>query len=363
MRVKDFRGSRTRPYGIYYWNPDRHQKTFTTKSEREAFRRELYSAPEVAAGGDETFGSYATRWIDQYAATKAPNTTFGYRSLMRAYLLPAIGDVPIKDITAQMLKKLLLEDIPSESAASNAKRLICAVLNEALDKDRIVTFNAAKGIKMPYNRRGSRVNVIPVTGKQLQIIADTMPDEWALSIWIGYGVGFRPGEILAVRADSLREHDTMLRTEAQVQMRYIKNGPRVVPMKARTSGEFRDVPCPRWLAEKIHKHIADFGIEPDGYLFPSLVESGDTNKQWRESFNAGRNRAGLPVKFIPYQLRHHFASVSLANGVAMPDLARWMGHKRIQTTYDNYAHLMPQSIDSARDASDKAFARLMAEDE
>lgn len=361
MKTQDFRGSRNKPYGIRYWNPNRHQKTFRTKREREAFKQELYSAPEVAIGGDETFGSYATRWIDQYEASKASNTTHGYRSLMKVNILPAIGNVPIKDITAKMLKKFLLEDMAGTPAsASNCKRLITAILNEALDKDRIVTHNAAKGIKMPYDRKGKRVEIIPITGKQLQIIADTMPADWALSIWIGYGVGFRPGEILAVRADNLRENDTILRAEAQIHMRYEADGSSVVPMKARTTGDYRDVPCPKWLAEKIHKHIADFGIEPDGYLFPYFVEHSDP-VAWRQSFAAGRNRARLPMTFIPYQLRHHFASVSLANGVAMPDLARWMGHKKIQTTYDYYAHLMPKSIDSAIAASDEAFAKLMSE--
>ena len=95
---------------------------------------------------------------------------------------------------------------------------------------------------MPYGREGKRVEIIPVTYDQLVTIAGAMPDKWALSIWIGYGCGFRPGEILAVRHDSLRENGTMLRTEEQVHMRYRADKPSLVPMKARLEGEYRDVP-------------------------------------------------------------------------------------------------------------------------
>jgi integrase len=55
-----------------------------------------------------------------------------------------------------------------------------------------------------------------------------------------------------------------------------------------------------------------------------------------------------------------FASTALAEGVPISEVSRWLGHRSITTTVDQYGHLVPEASGRARDALDNAFreARL-----
>lgn len=59
-----------------------------------------------------------------------------------------------------------------------------------------------------------------------------------------------------------------------------------------------------------------------------------------------------------FSLRYPVAVPSVAEGVPISEVSRWLGHKSITTTVDPYGHLVPEASGRARDALDKAFARL-----
>ena len=61
----------------------------------------------------------------------------------------------------------------------------------------------------------------------------------------------------------------------------------------------------------------------------------------------------------PYALRHTYASMAIAAGVNLHDLARLMGTS-LQQIDKTYGHLLPDSLDRARTALD-GFAMTAAE--
>jgi len=84
------------------------------------------------------------------------------------------------------------------------------------------------------------------------------------------------------------------------------------------------------------------------FVFPAEVGSGffqGTDKVWRKL----RTRAGFP-ELRMHDLRHSFASVSLASGDSLPLIGKLLGHKDVKTTA-RYAHL-------ADDPLKKAVARI-----
>ena len=52
---------------------------------------------------------------------------------------------------------------------------------------------------------------------------------------------------------------------------------------------------------------------------------------------AGR-RTSLPPEFIPHSLRHLYASTSLAEGIPITEVSRWLGHKSIEVTHQIYGN-------------------------
>jgi integrase len=99
-----------------------------------------------------------------------------------------------------------------------------------------------------------------------------------------------------------------------------------VPQARHQPGEYRDVPVP-WLWEKVRDL-------PGGPLCPGNGDRpyrlyGSVERQVR-THAAG---AGIPAGFRPHSLRHAFASVMLARGIPITDVAQWLGHKDINETY------------------------------
>jgi integrase len=69
---------------------------------------------------------------------------------------------------------------------------------------------------------------------------------------------------------------------------------------------------------------------------------------------AGRQCRGARASF-PYALRHTFASFSIAAGIGLFELARFMGTS-VEQIGKTYGHLLPDSLERARTALDSFLA-------
>jgi integrase len=98
------------------------------------------------------------------------------------------------------------------------------------------------------------------------------------------------------------------------------------------------VPLPAWVSKR----------KPEartGYLFDHVSDT---------AYHGALTKAAEQAGFIgtAHTLRHVFASVVLANGIPITDLAKRLGHKNINVRYATYGHLVPSSWDRARDVLD-----------
>jgi integrase len=65
-------------------------------------------------------------------------------------------------------------------------------------------------------------------------------------------------------------------------------------------------------------------------------------------------KAGLPPSTTSHDLRHHYASVLLAQGESVVAVAERLGHHNASLVLSTYGHLMPDSEDRTRRAVDNA---------
>ena len=103
-------------------------------------------------------------------------------------------------------------------------------------------------------------------------------------------------------------------------------------------GQFRDIPLPLYVSEAIDKHIASHGTTDDGYLFRGRRHKHVTRRTYNEDFERAASKAGLPPEFIPHTLRHCFTSISLAHGIPITEVSRWLGHNSIEVTHQIYVN-------------------------
>ncbi len=61
-----------------------------------------------------------------------------------------------------------------------------------------------------------------------------------------------------------------------------------------------------------------------------------------------------------HALRHYYASITLADGVNIKELAEYLGHGDPGFTLRLYTHMLPSSHERARKAVDSRLARLFS---
>jgi integrase len=103
-------------------------------------------------------------------------------------------------------------------------------------------------------------------------------------------------------------------------------------LKHRADGDSRIVPVHPELVRLLRKHLAQFGVSPDGRLF-SGVRGGELatvtyRRAWikaRQDVLTSTEQASLLVR-RPYDLRHACLSTWLNGGVYPTQVAEWTGH-------------------------------------
>jgi site-specific recombinase XerC len=270
--------------------------------------------------------------------------------VLRAHIDPAIGGKPIGVIRREDIKALVAGMHRKGLSASRigcAHLVISAVLAEAV-RDKKLAESPCTGIALP----GVVVCadfIIPAHA-QIEAVAAGLPPDWAATVWLMHGCGLRIGEALAVNLRCRINHGKTLRVKEQVNP-----AAQLRPLKFRLAGEFRDVPLPEYVSERIGKHVAEHGTTPDGYLFQGRKYKLVIRRSYQEDFQRATAEAGLPPQFIPHSLRYLYASTALAVGIPITELSRWLGHKSIEVTHQIYGHLVPSSFDRARTTLDQAY--------
>ncbi|MBO3752513.1 hypothetical protein J5X84_41200 [Streptosporangiaceae bacterium NEAU-GS5] len=204
------------------------------------------------ADGRVRFQDYAQLWLDQRVI--AERTVEGYESVLRVHINPAFGTKylgvirrsDIKNLVATMRRKGL-----SGSRIAAAHLVIHAVFNEAV-RDKLLSESPCVDIELPVVSR--RHDFIVPTRDQVEALAADLPGDWAATIWLMHGCGLRIGEALAVSLKCRIAGGQVLRVTEQVSPRA-----RVVALKFRNRGDYRDIPLPRYVSEAIDKHVADHG--------------------------------------------------------------------------------------------------------
>lgn len=197
---------------------------------------------------------------------------------------------------------------------------------------------------------------------------------------LGVGAGLRQGEAFGVSPDDV--DGEVLHVERQI----INVNGRLAFGPPKGNKE-RDAPCPPELARAVKEYLNAFPavevtlpwVDPDRpnmawearplKTVRLLVTSGHTGKvrggavardmfnelQWKPALAsagvipASRETVGRRVKYrMPREdgfhvLRHTFASVVLAEGETISQLAAWLGHSDPAFTLRTYVHFMPKS--------------------
>lgn len=252
-------------------------------------------------------------WADAYRASRidiAAETAKNLNSHLKA-ILPALGDRDPASLTVADVQTW----ISGLSLKPTSIRRYAATLRLILDYA-AVDPNPARDPRVRLPREEHAV-VDPPSGQDVEAIIANSPPRWRLVMQTLAETGLRVGELHALE---WRDVDV---TGSRFRVRDGKT------MAAR-----------RWVAvpEALMIDITA-GTPPDDRTAERRVFAGATPDAVKNVIDRACKAAGI-AHYHPHDLRHRYASVQIARGVPVTNLAAQLGHSRKSLTLDVYSHAL-----------------------
>lgn len=364
---------------VRWREPDGRERklSFAKKTQADNKRSEIEN--DLARGsyldpnaGEETFGKYATGWLDRLSVD--PLTEESMRARFALHIESArLWSTPLRAIRPSTVQAWI-SGLPAGGAASTKAvyfSYVRAVLNAAVADD-LIRKNpcSASSVKAP---KPAEKEIDPWSGERVNALHEVMPDGYKVFVTLGRGLGLRQGELFGLSPDDvdfLRGWVTVRRQVKIVGKRLIFAAPK--------GGKTRRIPLPSTVRDELAAHLAarparevtlPWGAPTGKEVTVKLaVTNRNGGACQRQVFNAKTWKVALGKAGIPtddrengmHALRHHFASVLLDAGESIKALSKWLGHASVATTSKYYSHLMPASEERTRSVIDQAIGKRRA---
>jgi integrase len=321
-------------YQASYLGPDGRRRNAPTTFERKKDADLYLSRVEsLMAQGEWTdparakirLGDYAERWVVQRPGLR-PRTVELYRWLLGKHITPHLGPVPLGNLSTPMIRQWradLLAAGVSETMAAKSYRLLRAVLNTAVDEDRIIPRNPCR---VRGADRESPAERPVLTVAQVFQLADAMRyRRLRVLVLVTAFAALRWGEVTALRRCDLAPDGSWVRVSV-AHTEVVGRGIVVGPPKSRAG--VRTVNIPTVIRGEIVKHLMTYvDSRPDALVFTgpkggALRRAHFNNlTRWVETVK----KLGAPGLHF-HDLRHTGNHLAARAGATTKELMARMGH-------------------------------------
>ncbi|MBP2471499.1 integrase [Crossiella equi] len=371
QRVKSSLYGKGLRYRVRYIDPDgkERSRSFPDKAKRQAdnFLIEVesnklegkYVDPKA---GEVKFEPYARNWLN--GQSQDASTLQTLLSKLEHQLFPFFGEKRLKEIGPEQVRDWLASrrekklSITYQAAMFN---LLSAIFSAAVDDKKIGSNPCkSKGVKRP---KAEQRKVVVWRQSKLDRVQLALPDRYSILPQMGAGAGLRQGEMFALSPEDIDRAELKLNVVRQIRL--IDNQ---LVFALPKGGKTRQVPLGEGLLERFDAYMQRFPPmtvilpwnEPGGRpLTVDLIlvnQHGEPCHRTHVNFHVWRaafKQAGLvykPREDGMHALRHFYASIMLANGVSVRELAEYLGHADPGFTLKVYTHLVPSSHQRGRKA-------------
>ena len=339
----------------------------------------------LSARSRQTVAAYLESWLAGPLKNSVARTTHGqYAALVRRYIVPGIGKIKLKELTAQDLDDLYA-DMEEKDVGARTARYVHQVVSSALER-------AARKHLIPFNvARYADPPPMPESEEQLALTLEELScffDVAAGTRFENYFVvsalcGARPQEILGLKwSDVGLPRETGVPGEATIRRRVSVDGSGRWDILDGTKTSRKNRRAKARAVYLMPEAVEALRRERKIYLNKRVRLAGRWEETWREHPEArdlifpsetggpmNRNnlhrrhfkplarKAGLPEEARLYTLRHTFATLWMEANEPVKVLQEILGHSRIDQTMNTYAHVMPHIQADAFGRFSKRFSR------
>ena len=340
-----------RGWQVRYWYTDsvgrRRQRGETVGTKRDAerlLRRRLDEEEkgQVTARHRGTLGSYLDYWLANYAEpTLQSSTVYRYKGHLRRSVVPYLGDVELQRLTPTQIQHLYTL-LASQGLSQQTILHVHTILHKALGSAvrwQILSANPADRVNRP--KPGHSARSLWTLEDLAQFTAAIQAHPLRPLFLTAICTGLRRSELVGAKRSSLNlDHAFLSVTSTRQQV----PGIGVVEKEPKTRRSMRAVVLGPGLVAVLREELRRRELEgvSSEYVFCNGSGRPLLGNYVTKAFRAACDAAGVPSITL-HDTRHMHASLMLVSGEHMKTVSERMGHSSISTTFDLYAHLMPNA--------------------
>jgi len=305
---------------------------------------------------DPTLADFLTDWLALRKNHVEANSYQTFSSIVTHHLIPGLGAYRLRALTPLHVETYIAKKLEwglAKSTIGQHRAVLRMALNHAL-KWGVVTRNVAKLAEAPQVK-GKEMK--PLTPEEARKFLAVIQDDWlGLCYVIAATCGLRSAEARALTCGDI---DLEKGTVSVNRTMHLIDKEFVVKEYAKTRRSRRVVGLPKltWdllvkLKEKRHPESEDEllfrGVRRGKPIHPAMM-----TKHMQHILR----KAGLPRQTF-HGLRHLAASLLLASGLSLNDVARTLGHSNIGLTANLYGHW----YDESRQRVAESMNRMLGQD-
>ncbi|MDO4613598.1 MAG: tyrosine-type recombinase/integrase [Actinomycetaceae bacterium] len=317
-------------------------KRFDTKREASAWlamnehaiRAGTWESPHPRQDTTHTLTDWAVAWLAELEkAGASPNTLRSYLSACRCHILPTLGDVRLPELTPGHIEHWYEDFDPAHPFVRwNSYRCLHAMLNAAVEADLIKTSPARiKGAlvrpKITPEKREARERIANPT--QIAEIAESMPDDLGVFVYLAGWCGLRYGEIAALRRRDVDLAAGVIRVRYAVK-RSPSGGLVIGPPKSESSR--RDVPIAAPVMPVLRAWLDSTDGGDDDLVFRASNGSPVANNRLTYHYRRAVDKVPGLEGLTFHQLRATCASQLMATGATPVEIMAILGHSDWSTS-------------------------------
>lgn len=345
-------------------------------AELEAAKERVDMLAAVAKGNTRTMtiGTLVNYYIEWCELTKmSPTTLDAYKSYNRRHVQPVIGGIHFHKATASIFSDFYRELLRPKKASgaglsTSTVEKIHAFLSgcfTVLSGNGTIPTNPLRGVKAPRGKTKEAQALVPCDFAKLRdylldVLSKPFSDDagyeaymQAVCWWVDLNSGIRRGELSGAQRQHVKTRaDGMAIRIARVLVQSKRKGSNatVSAKEPKSKSSKRFVSLDDETASVVDTYmsiqetvLAEHGVHVNALtpLFCHADGSVFTPSQLTDAFSALVKKLGLAKGTHLHTLRHTHATYLLEQGENIRVVQERLGHARVNTTLDLYAHVLP----------------------
>ena len=316
------------------WQGKRRKSTkrgFATKREAEEWLRNFLITQK--ADFDMKFEDFWKMYCADMETRLREHTMRTKKYIVELKILPSFGNKRVNDITAADIRQWQNELIKMGYSPTYLKTInnqLSAIFNYAVRYYDLKSNPCAKAGSMGKSKAEE---MDFWAGEEFRKFIDSVMNKRLsyMAFMTLYWTGMRLGELLALNP---KDVDLEKRTISIIKS-YQRIGKKDVIIPPKTPKSKRVITIPEFLAADIKDYMDSlYDLQENDRLFPI------TKYYLEHEMQRGIKESGVK-RIRVHDLRHSHASMLIELGFSPLEIANRLGHEKVETTLNTYAHLYP----------------------